>query len=416
MDLAINGLSALKIIRTLRQEKTVDISKLPRVNLRPPRPGENGRWSRASVASFLEPYGCVSDFSNEAPLGVAVPTAKERLRFKGSKNTVYTYGLPDGAFLDMGGGLLVSSPELLFLELASSMSLEVQLLCGMELCGTFSRNAEAPRNGSVVYRINPATNADRVRSFVERCRRVDGINQTREALEWLLDNAWSPMEAVVAEVAVLPVGLFGYDMWPIDLNPREDMGSGAIKAERVPDIMFRGTDVGLNYDGEGHLPVGDVVDAAIRAAANPGEASMQKELDEAVGRVRSNAVSDKRRDRDLASPGKTVMAMTKEDLNERGGLDRLMLQVINTIERKGARQLKWQRKALESKLLCDLRQELIWSLLPGTFGAEHAATFAEVMRINPDPVGSVRKASFKDGTWKVEQIKLKDGTQMAGEA
>ena len=110
------------------------------------------------------------------------------------------------------------------------------------------------------------------------------------------------------------------------------------------------------------------------------------------------------------------MAMTKEDLNERGGLDRLMLQVINTIERKGARQLKWQRKALESKLLCDLRQELIWSLLPGTFGAEHAATFAEVMRINPDPVGSVRKASFKDGTWKVEQIKLKDGTQMAGEA
>jgi hypothetical protein len=57
-----------------------------------------------------------------------VPRPSNRLRNKGIKNTVYTYGLPCDAFLDLGSGLYVSSPELLFVELSSVMSFEVHLL------------------------------------------------------------------------------------------------------------------------------------------------------------------------------------------------------------------------------------------------------------------------------------------------
>ncbi len=204
-------------------------------------------------------------------------------------------------------------------------------------------------------------------------------------------------------LAVLPGSMLGYDLWPVDLNVRVATGNGATKSERVPDLVFRGTEVGLNYDGEDHLPLQEIVDAAMQLAASPGDESSQKALDRALREVRESAVSDKRRDRDLGASGLTVFAVTKEDLYERGGLDRLMLQVIDAIEHTGKRRLNKQRVMLESELLSAMRQELIWSLLPGRVGLEHAAVYAELVRPNPDPVRYQREARFANGALSISQ-------------
>jgi len=400
MNLTFCGLSALRVLRQLRG-KRVDVTKLPRIDLRAPSMGGEGRWARSAISAALEDYGCVANFNDQRPLDIAVPSASDRLRVKGVTNTVHSTGLPSGAFLELGDGLSIASPELLFVELANKMAQEVHLIVGMELCGTYARDATNPRNGAVTYQVPAATSVERIRSFIAQCRHVNGLGPASETLEWLLDNAWSPMEAVVAALAVLPEAMLGYAMWPVDLNPRTDVGENAASYSRVPDLVFRGTSVGLNYDGDGHLPLKSLVDAAMHVVDTPGEQAAQDALVDAVQSVREGVLSDKRRDRDLSAAGFTVLPLTKEDLYERGGLDRLMLQVMDAIERSGKRDLSKQRTMMSSKLLGDLRQLLIWSLLPGRVGTDSARLFAEFNAPNPDVVRYVKKASFVDGTWLV---------------
>ncbi len=400
VQLTLNGLSALKVLRTLRKSGSWSIDCLSRVELEAPNPPEGTRWTSKKLVSFLSPHGCVARFSETAPLNIAVPNARDRVRARGVRSTVLSADLPTGVFVDVGGGLAISSPELLFVELARVMPFEVHILLGMELCGTFARDAEDPRSGPVTYHVPPVTSVDRIHSFIDGCKGTAGLQQARESLEWLLDNAWSPMEAAVAMLMSLPAEQLGYGLWSVSLNPRIPVEEGTGVESRVPDLVFGQTGVGLNYDGEDHLPMRDVVSAALRMAREPSQAAGQ-ELTQAVARVRDGSVSDKRRDRDLAAAGMTVLAITKEDLYERGGLDRLVLQVIETIERVVGRRLDRQRAVLDSQMLSDIRQELIWSLLPGRAGIEHSHVYAELFGENPDVSRYMRFARFEGGRWHI---------------
>lgn len=395
MEFALCGLSALSVLRELRRRGVLDVANAKRVNLSAPILAETGRKSRAAMVRFLEGYPCVAGFSSERPLQIAVPSAKDRPRIKAVSCTVHSGGLPEGAFMGIGDGLTMSSPELLFVELANVMSPEVHLLLGMELCGTFARDPVDPRNGAVAYQVPAVTSVQRLRAFVEACWHVNGLGKARETLEWLVDNAWSPMEAILTALSVLPGAMLGYDLWPVQLNRRIDMEEGASKQSRVPDLLFCGTEVGMNYDGEDHLPLRDIASAAMRLALSPGSSDKQKELENAIAVARAESVSDKRRDRDLGAAGMTVFAVTKEDLYEERGLDKLMLQVIEAIERGGRRKLTKQRVMLENPLLASLRQEFIWSLLPGKTGMEAGRRLKERLEPKGHPV--MHTATYADG-------------------
>ena len=91
----------------------------------------------------------------------------------------------------------------------------------------------------------------------------------------------------------------------------------------------------------------------------------------------------------------TVFAVTKEDLYEERGLDKLMLQVIEAIERGGRRKLTKQRVMLENPLLASLRQEFIWSLLPGQTGMEAGRRLKERLEPKGHPV--MHTATYADG-------------------
>ena len=179
------------------------------------------------------------------------------------------------------------------------------------------------------------------------------------------------MEAVVAALATLPLEMLGYGLAPITLNERVETKGAGEKETRVPDLLVQGTSAGLNYDGVGHQDLKGVVDAALNLATHPGEESSAKELEGALAAARIGVLGDKRRDRDLSARGYTVLPVTKEDLYELGGLDRVMRQLIAIVEREGNRDLSRQRTALESRVIASLRQHFIWSLLPGN-GAKEA--------------------------------------------
>jgi hypothetical protein len=222
--------------------------------------------------------------------------------------------------------------------------------------------------GEVVFGVPPVTNVEAIRTFVRSCRNLVGIAKAREALRYVMDNAWSPMEAVVATLANLPPEHFGYGLGPVVLNERVSVSAAASHTTRLPDMMLGGTTTGLNYDGENHLELSAVVDSAIHSAAAPGDGQLAKALEQSIQAVREKYVDDRRRDRELLASGRDVLVVTYEDLVERGGLDRVMSLAMDSMERSDGLDLSFQRAALVSSFLRQKRQGLVWSALPGELG------------------------------------------------
>ena len=367
VNITLNSLTALRITRSIRSGQ-IRRSLLKRCGPIPPIPNESGRWSAKSIQDHLMPLGPAGTFSTKRKLDVLVPSKETRLQVKGVRNTFRLCDYPDGSFVDLGDGIAMVGPELLFIELARTMDPAVHLLLGMELCGRFSRDADNPRRGSVTYDVEPVTSVDRLRTYAQQAHAVRGSRRALETIDRIVENAWSPMEAILAALIVLPFHELGYDLWPIDLNSRRELGERLAPLSdvesRVPDVMFRGTDVGLNYDGEDHFRLGDIARAAVAADRDPGNSDLVRELDDALAEARERIVADKRRDRDLLAMNLAVFSVTKEDFLEQGGLDRVIGQAIEALESSGKRVLSLQRIMLRNKALARARQDLIWSLMP----------------------------------------------------
>ena len=369
MQLTLNSLSALHILRSIRTgEIGADLGK--RCSCKAPDKGGRSRWSRKMLAAGLASVGAAGLLDGRRQLYVLVPQATQRLQLGFVHNTVCSEGLPENSFVDLGNGVATSCPELLFIELGRVMDPIVHLLLGIELCGCFSRSPIDPRNGSVRYGLEPATSVSKLRSYAQKARGIWGAERALETIDLIAENAWSPMEAVLAALLVLPTDQLGFDLGPIRLNPRKELGERLSRlseaSSRVPDIMFTGTDVGLNYDGEDHFRLSEIADAAVALDRDPGNFARQRELAQALAEARSRIVEDKRRDRDLMSLGLTVFSVTKEDLLEKGSIERVVGQVVEAIERTERRDLSAQRIILCHDRLVEARWKMIRALLPGS--------------------------------------------------
>ena len=369
MELCICGVSALSIIRSIRCGRRALPSK--RCSLTAPIPGGKGRWSRKALARALGALGPVAGFSRDRPLHVMAPSAQKRVQPRWAVNSVCTFDLPDDSFISLGDGIAFSSPELLFVEMGAVMSPAVHLLLGMELTGRFSRNAGKPREADAVYGIDPVTSVEKLRAFIDAAPPIKGIVQARKTVDLIVENAWSPMEAIIAALFSLPLSEMGYNLSPIDLNERkvasEELAGALEKDSRVPDLLIRGTKIGLNYDGSDHFGLKHIADSARLCGARPGEKHLEDELAEAIAESRRRIVADKRRDRDLATMGYTVLPITLEDLAEQGALDRVVKQLCIALERAG-RDMSLTLMLLDMKPLAKSRQEFIWSMMPGGSG------------------------------------------------
>ncbi len=381
MQLSLNKQSALQAIRAIRCGKAPQVNRainyMARVSLRSPqRPDGKKRWSPATA--HLDWLGLPQP-SQRAPLHVAVPTDANRIRARFFSSTIYSVGLPDDAFLDIGHGIQIASPELLFVELATVMIPQVLVLLGYELTGKYSRDAGAPRLGPITYGVSPLTTVEKIENFIARCHGIPGLCAARECIKYVSDNSWSPTESLIAAMAALPIENLGYGLGRLTLNERSDAGGGhAIcheKGSRVPDMLVPKTPVGINYEGGGHLELDRIVAAATVAAENPGSVLFQDEVAHEKNQVREKYVDDLRRTRELASRGLVIVNATMEDLFVRYGLDTLMQQVIRAAERFSDRDFSLCWKAFDSPAVCDRRQLLIWALLDWKPGVEYMRQF-----------------------------------------
>lgn len=368
MELTFNKHTALALMRALRADNSRKRAFGRRTDASRPNFAPMQRWTKKTLGLVREDLLLPTSLSlDEQPVEIAVPSPDLRIRAKNVQSTVYGQSVPAGSFVDIGNGASISSPELLFVEMAPLMHPLEHLILGHELCGTFSRDANDPYNGPVVYGVAPLTSVDKIARFLQRAHGIEGIDKARTSLSFLNDNAWSPTESLVAALLRLPVDSLGYDLGPLELNPRVNFKStlpGA-KQSRVPDIVIAGTPVGANYDGFVHLDLRRVVNAAIELGAHPELSRPQIELDHAMRALREKVVDDIRRNRELAVDGLTVMPVTKEDLYEPNGMNQVVAQLINMLERFDGRDMSWQRRTLSLKALSEERQRMMLSLLPG---------------------------------------------------
>ena len=321
------------------------------------------------VALDLSPFGLDGLLADGRPVQIAVPAANMRIQSSSCRCTTYSPGLPELAFIEVGCGFAISSPELLFVELAQEMPLVEHLMLGHELCGTFSRDPINPYGADVAFQVQPVTSVESIRRFANDSKRIHGLAKARRTLELLRDNAWSPTESLVAAFACAPIDDFGYELGDYTLNPRfgtpDELRLTTAKDSRVPDILFGDTTVGINYDGQMHVDLRAIADAGIEAGSHLGDNGRYEALERVMADVRRKVVDDVRRNRELAADGLTVFPMVKEDLYEFGGLDGVIRQVLTVIERQTGCRYGRTHRALDSQDLCFDRQKLIRSFLPG---------------------------------------------------
>lgn len=362
MRLTVDRLTALRALRVFRASS----GGLPvaRCDLPAPDPSPQRRWSARLVP--LERLALDQGPTMERPVEALAPSAKTRLQASFARCSVRSTSIPSGSFVNLGGGLHIPAPELLFFELADVMTQPALALLGYELCGTYARDAADPRLGGATYDVPPVTSVDKIDGYLRLLGDRPAALLARHVLSSVADNAWSPMEAIVALMARLPAHELGYELGRVRLNVRrgatpELVALGA-RESRVPDIEVCGTHVGFNYDGGDHLDLDSIARAALDGDPH-----------RAIRDVREKYLDDLKRNRELAALGCVVLPVTARDLFGPGGLDAVMLEAAMAIdELDGGPTLQNMRAVLDSPRERKRRQQLLWSLLPWPEGARHA--------------------------------------------
>ena len=375
MSITISHASALYSIRTLRCDGK-DVRYFDHAAIARPSTWVGKRWT---MREFTADEWKWQRPSPSKPLHVLVRKQTERPRLQNVQAHVYTTNLPPNAILWLDEYATISSPELVFVQMAESLSLPELVLLGYELCGYYSKSPNDPSNGPVVDNIRNATTVEELRRFADCQMRLPGIELARKALEYVAEPAASVPEAILSMMYSLPTGELGYGMGPITLNRRVATQDDAPHAaqNRYPDLMFPFAPVGINYEGKGHLDL-DGLEQVIWQAILAGDSNAQGDdsnaqdddsnarelLVKKIAEIRDKAYDDILRNRQLAARGKIVLQATKRDLYDKDGLDHLTKQILQCARETFGVDTSAYEKALNNTKLCSDRYNLLMSLLP----------------------------------------------------
>lgn len=175
------------------------------------------------------------------PLHVLVPGVASRRYAKGFQPHVWQGEVPYGAFLKIAPNIYVSSPEFVFVQLASQYSLVELAQIGNELCGGYYLNAisgfeQRPSN-------TPLTSRRKLLAFIDKVPKARGAKKARRALEWVADHCNSPQETIGLMALCLPPRRGGWSLPMPDVNKTVRVGKRMAKyvggSTYTPDYMWK---------------------------------------------------------------------------------------------------------------------------------------------------------------------------------
>ena len=212
---------------------------------------------------------------NERGLGISrvhvlVSSANGRRMSDGLVCHVASRALPAGSICRVGDTLYVVSPELCFLQMASSLSLANLVRLGFALCGIHALSEES-ETGTVVR--EPLTTVERLASFIDEARFAGLPNTTKaaRALAFVRDRSASPRETDLALQLGLPLRYGGFGCGMPIMNHRivvpEELIGVIHQSYFESDLFFPDANVGLEYQSTAcHADAQAIGRDAIRAA------------------------------------------------------------------------------------------------------------------------------------------------------
>lgn len=163
---------------------------------------------------------------------------------------VWSGPLPKGSLLDTRNGFYVCSPELCFLQMASSLSLVELIQLGCELCGIYDLGT------GEVEKCAPLTTISKLVSFVEEISNVNGRKKAVRALQFVAENSASPMETELFMLQCLPYRLGGHGLEMPLLNHRITVNAYARKYTKrsyfEADMCWPAHRLVVEYDSDEH--------------------------------------------------------------------------------------------------------------------------------------------------------------------
>ena len=175
---------------------------------------------------------------------------------------VFSRPVPYGAFLDLGHGVCICTPQFSFLQMAAKFDLVDAVCFGMELCGTYSRwcldrddvgdsrHLAFGKGRGCAFDVPQVLQANRTLAFVERLSAFRGSKGARAALKLVRDNSASPMETAVYLLLCLPKRLGGYGLPKPVLNPKLLISNPDGVKERYPDLFWLGKNIDVEYNSD----------------------------------------------------------------------------------------------------------------------------------------------------------------------
>ena len=202
----------------------------------------------------------VGDISKDNPLHVLVANKAQRSGSKLVHARVWGGPIAGTAFRRIDDELFVSSPEFVFLQMATQLDLPELVALGMELCGTYRRDVVVPELGSdelqlvTAYDEPPLSTPRRLASFVSAMNGAPGSKRAQKALEYVLANSASPMETALYLLLCLPRRLGGYGLPKPELNPPIHFTKAGrrhtTRRSAAADLYWRGAKLDLEFNSD----------------------------------------------------------------------------------------------------------------------------------------------------------------------
>jgi hypothetical protein len=185
-----------------------------------------------------------------APIHVLVGSANARNVTRNLVCHVTSSHFPRGSFIQVESGLVASSPELCFLQMAGTLSLIELIKLGFEFCGYY--RLDDVSSDSHGFRADQAlTNISKLKAYVAASSNVKGIKNARRALQYIANGSASPMETILVMLLILPYQLGGCGFSMPSLNHPVDVSHGAGRSSRYYcDLFWASEKVDVEYDSD----------------------------------------------------------------------------------------------------------------------------------------------------------------------
>ena len=203
----------------------------------------NMKTGRASITET------VKQLTFTPPVHVAVPRKTNRHNTPIVTFHTLPKHLPENSFIQITDSILISSPEMCFLQSARILPFHMLVKLACELCAIYVFD---PYEEYGQRHREPITTISNIGEFLQRAKGISGVQLASQAIQYASDRANSPMEVNLATIAVLPISFGGFGIEKMLLNydvPLTEAGAAHLgRNVCCCDMVWLEKKVVLEYD------------------------------------------------------------------------------------------------------------------------------------------------------------------------